>query len=91
MKRCPKCNRVEGDDALAYCRVDGTVLITDSGKVSDQVGTARLGSAPVSSEVQTDILPHRTEADASHQIAPATGLPPATASSPFHAASRLAT
>ena len=74
MKRCPKCNRVENDDALAYCRADGTALITDSGKVSSDVGTARFGSTPVSSEIETSILPHRTDADASHQIAPTTGL-----------------
>ena len=29
MKRCPQCNRVETDEALKFCRVDGTVLITD--------------------------------------------------------------
>ena len=22
MKRCPTCNRIENDDALAFCRVD---------------------------------------------------------------------
>jgi len=27
MKRCPQCNRVETDDALAFCRVDGARLI----------------------------------------------------------------
>ncbi len=30
MKRCPQCNRVETDDALGYCRVDGTALTSDS-------------------------------------------------------------
>ena len=29
MKRCPKCNRVETDAALKFCRVDGTVLVID--------------------------------------------------------------
>lgn len=29
MKRCPQCNRVETDDALAFCRVDGTALVSD--------------------------------------------------------------
>jgi len=30
MKRCPQCNRVEADDALAFCRVDGAALVSDS-------------------------------------------------------------
>ena len=30
MKHCPTCNRVEADDALAFCRTDGTRLIGDS-------------------------------------------------------------
>ncbi|HEV8370492.1 MAG TPA: tetratricopeptide repeat protein [Pyrinomonadaceae bacterium] len=30
MKRCPTCNRTEVDDALAFCRNDGTRLIVDS-------------------------------------------------------------
>ena len=27
MKRYPQCNRVETDEALKFCRVDGTALI----------------------------------------------------------------
>ncbi len=27
MKRCPTCNRVEIDDALVFCRADGTALV----------------------------------------------------------------
>ena len=30
MKRCPTCNRVETDRSLAFCRVDGARLRTDS-------------------------------------------------------------
>src|SRR5689334_19248051 len=30
MKRCPQCNRVEADEALSFCRVDGTSLVEDS-------------------------------------------------------------
>ncbi len=30
MKRCPQCNRVESDDALAFCRVDGARLVAGS-------------------------------------------------------------
>ena len=29
MKRCPQCNRVETDEALKFCRVDGAVLVAD--------------------------------------------------------------
>jgi TolB-like protein/Flp pilus assembly protein TadD len=30
MKRCPACKRVETDDALVFCRADGTPLVGDS-------------------------------------------------------------
>lgn len=63
MKRCPQCNRVESDDALVYCRVDGTTLVGDSDSVS--------------SEVETSILPHTTDASASRSTVPTTALPPA--------------
>ena len=33
MKRCPQCNRVESDDALAFCRADGTALVSESGSI----------------------------------------------------------
>ena len=29
MKRCPSCNRVESDDTLKFCRLDGAVLVAD--------------------------------------------------------------
>ena len=28
MKRCPQCDRVEADDALVFCRVDGSSLVS---------------------------------------------------------------
>ncbi len=34
MKRCPTCNRVENDDTLKFCRMDGAVLV-----VSDSAPT----------------------------------------------------
>ena len=61
MKRCPQCNRVENDDALVFCRADGTALISDSGPVSADAGTVKLGSAPVSSEIETSVLPHTSD------------------------------
>ena len=57
MKRCPACKRVEPDDALAFCRADGTPLISDSGSVSGEIDTVKFGSAPVVSETETSILP----------------------------------
>ena len=68
MKRCPQCNRVETDDSLVFCRVDGTPLISDIGTGNADVGT-------VNSEIETSILPHRTDADMNRPTAPTTFLP----------------
>jgi len=56
VKRCPQCNRIESDDALAFCRVDGSTLIEDSNISSAELGTIRLDS-PGSAELATSILP----------------------------------
>jgi TolB-like protein/Tfp pilus assembly protein PilF len=58
MKRCPQCNRVETDQALSFCRIDGTSLINDSSSPNDEAVTDRLGST--SSEGATTVLPNRT-------------------------------
>ena len=63
MKRCPQCDRTEPDDSLAFCRADGAALVSDS------------GSAPPVSEIETSILPHRTDADMNRPTAPTTVLP----------------
>ena len=57
MKRCPKCNRAETDDSLAFCRADGTRLVSDGSFVSEGAGTLRFDPAPVSGETETRILP----------------------------------
>ena len=57
MRRCPKCNRAESDDSLAFCRADGTRLVSDGSFVSEGAGTLRFGSAPVTGETDTRILP----------------------------------
>ena len=75
MKRCPQCNRLESDEALKFCRVDGATLISDSGAVSGDAGTAKFGSGAVSSEIETSVLPHRTDADINRPTAPTTVLP----------------
>lgn len=74
MKRCPACNRIENDDALAFCRADGTPLVSDSDSISGDARTAKLGSAPVASEIETGILPQTiTDADINRST---TALPP---------------
>ena len=79
MKRCPQCNRLETDEALKFCRADGATLISESGSVSDDAGTAKFISAAVSSEIETSVLPRRTDAEINRPTAPTTFLP-ATAS-----------
>lgn len=76
MKRCPACKRVEHDDALAFCRADGTALISDSGPVSADAGTMKFGSAPVSSEIETSVLLHTsTTPEINRPTGPTTALP----------------
>jgi TolB-like protein/Tfp pilus assembly protein PilF len=78
MKRCPQCNRLEPDEALGYCRADGTALISDSGPVSADAGTVKFGSGPVSSEIDTSILPHTsTTPEINRATSPTTVLPAA--------------
>src|SRR5438132_2270276 len=81
MKRCPACKRVETDDTLAFCRADGTALISDSGPVSVDAGTVKFASAPVSSEIETSFLPqHATDAGISRPTAQTMLLPTPLAS-----------
>jgi TolB-like protein len=76
MKRCPQCNRLEPDDALGYCRADGTALIGDSGPVSAEAGTVKFGSAAMSGEIETSVLPQTTtDAGISRPTAQTTVLP----------------
>jgi adenylate cyclase len=72
MKHCPQCNRVEPDDALAFCRADGTALVSDSGSISGDANTARFGAGAVSSEIETSVLPHLTAAEIHRPTAPTT-------------------
>jgi TolB-like protein/Flp pilus assembly protein TadD len=74
MKRCPACNRVENDDTLVFCRVDGAALISDSGSFSGGVGTPKFDSAP-STEIETSILPHTTDSVMKRATSPTTVLP----------------
>ena len=74
MKRCPTCNRVETDDALKFCRVDGATLV-DSLWLGNESGTAQLGSSPNASEVHTSILSNKTDAVMGRATGPTTALP----------------
>src|SRR5712691_9777057 len=79
MKRCPHCNRVENDDTLVFCRSDGTALISASGSLSSDLNTAKFGSGPVSSEIETSLLPHTsTTPEISRNTGPTTVLPAAS-------------
>lgn len=74
MKRCPQCNRVEANDTLAFCRVDGTPLMRGSDFVDDGAGTLKFGSAPVAGDPETPIRP--TAEARSRRTAPTTVLDP---------------
>jgi TolB-like protein len=71
MKRCPQCDRVEADDALTFCRADGTPLVREPGAVSEGAGTLRF--SPQGADTgETRILP--TGAAAGRPTAPTTVL-----------------
>src|SRR5437899_6402464 len=76
MKRCPACKRVETDEALVFCRADGTRLVSDPSSLNSETGTAKLGTPSAAAEIETSILPHRTDAGLSRSTAP-TGVLPA--------------
>ena len=57
MKRCPRCNRLETDDTLAFCRADGASLVPAA---NEEPVTIRLDSAPARGDVTTTVLPQTT-------------------------------
>jgi len=75
MKRCPSCNRVEKDEALVFCRADGTALLSESGSVSGDAGTVKFNAGGVSTEIETSILPNQTDAVITRATAATTVLP----------------
>ena len=75
MKRCPTCNRVETDDALGFCRADGTTLVTDSLPHNAETETASLDSATGATEIETSLLPHPTASGIGQSTGPTTLLP----------------
>jgi len=75
MKRCHQCNRIETDETLKFCRVDGATLVNESSSFAGEAGTAPLGTSQDASEVHTSILPHNTQANVNHATGPTTTLP----------------
>src|SRR5437660_12835679 len=75
MKRCPQCDRVETDDTLAFCRADGTALVSESSSIDQEAGTVKLGSGSVANETAAGVLPQTTDANINRATAPTTVLP----------------
>src|SRR5207248_248790 len=82
MKHCPTCHRVENDETLKFCRVDGATLVSDSFLFTAEGETAQLGSASAANEIATSILPHATDANINRATAPTTVLPAQSAPLP---------
>lgn len=55
MKRCPQCDRVETDEALKFCRIDGTRLVVSAPLDAESATMALPRSQPVE-EVTTEQL-----------------------------------
>jgi hypothetical protein len=67
---------VETDDALRFCRADGTTLISYSGSIGAEAGTVKVDSARMSGEIETSILPHTsTTPEISRPTGPTNSLP----------------
>jgi len=76
MKRCPACNRVEADNTLLYCRVDGAELVADG------EATTRVFQSSSSATAQpTEVFPAGT----SSAHATTSSLATANSASPFSA------
>jgi TolB-like protein/lipoprotein NlpI len=87
MKRCPQCNRLERDNALAYCRVDGTALVDDSSSLASEGATVQLGSPADAGDAHTSLLPHTTNPAVKPATGPTTTLP----TSPVDGTQKLST
>src|SRR5256884_1948912 len=66
-RRHTRCSRdwssdVCSSDLLKFCRADGATLVSESSSPGSEAGTARLGSASQSNEIETSILPPKTDA-----------------------------
>src|SRR5678815_5181012 len=69
MKRCPQCNRVEADDFLVFCRVDGSPLVEASSEVETTLlPNAITNSAHVRSTGPTTVLPTSDAQSSTRQL-----------------------
>jgi hypothetical protein len=55
MKRCPQCNRVESDEALKFCPVNGATLVSYSSSIDQEAAAVSLFLLPFQSEVATSL------------------------------------
>ncbi len=74
MKRCPQCHRVENDETLKFCRMDGATLVDGSSNLGEEVATAQLTTD--ASEIQTSILPNQTNDNINRATGATTVLSP---------------
>lgn len=81
MKRCPQCHRVENDETLKFCRMDGATLVDGSSNLGDEAATAQL--ATDASEIHTNILTNQTSDNINRATGPTTVLPPQVKQSPI--------
>src|SRR5262245_21407770 len=73
MKRCPVCQRVESDDALRFCRIDGSILTDDSTRQLHPLTQAT--SDQLDADTSKTRLFSTTGSDAS-VLSPASGISP---------------
>jgi len=78
MKRCPQCNRVEIDAALAFCRLDGARLVS----FDNESPTAVFGSAPATATETRRITSRRPGSTRKQPIDSIAVLPFENASDP---------
>ena len=72
MKRCPQCNRVEADDSLVFCRVDGSPLAEASSEVETSLlPNAVTNPANIRSTGPTTVLPTSDARSSTRQLSDA--------------------
>ena len=81
MKRCPQCNRVEADDTLIFCRVDGSPLAEASSEVATSLlPNAVTNPANVRLTGPTTVLPTSDAQSSTRQLSEAPSPRPHVAS-----------
>src|SRR5712692_8595070 len=84
MKRCPQCNRVETDETLKFCRVDGVLLIDDTSLIDESSATRILPTSKTGEAVgHGDTVPPRATTsalEAGNDLSAGTGEPKEEAS-----------